>query len=389
MNESNILVDLPDVNAKILCTWLGLEDKQWPPDHHALLGVRHGETDQALIEKTVQARMAKLRVYQLSHPEEATEGMNRVAQAFITLTEAAARQTRRSKPSVVATASLPGKSGNGWKNSTKELTRPAAKSTNDDTLLLNQTEVNWKQMPPPVRPGAEKSTPIASLVPPMMPGPASPSPPPDGVIINDATEVLVRKEVVQAAALSAPLAPDGTPLTIEIAQQSPEALRGLGTMPAIIDRIYLTRHLLTAWKKIGGFLAESKLPGKKVESIELTRRLNDVIQNMRQFPSIIGKPGKPGYRVVAMARLEMTAGMLSMLDKDQRQDLIRDWEAGHRVLVSHRQFLRRQFKTLRRRGKMGLVIRATRAALNEHPGWAWSTLLLLAALGLCLYFMLT
>ncbi len=35
----------------------------------------------------------------------------------------------------------------------------------------------------------------------------------------------------------------------------------------------------------------------------------------------MGHPGQPGYRVVAMARLEMTAQMFKMLDADRRGDL--------------------------------------------------------------------
>src|SRR5687767_6196144 len=79
------------MNAKILCTWLGVEN--WPPDHYRLLGLNPGEGDAARIEYQVQERMAKLRCYQLSHPEEATEGMNRLAQAFICLTEASSKSS--------------------------------------------------------------------------------------------------------------------------------------------------------------------------------------------------------------------------------------------------------------------------------------------------------
>ena len=75
------------MNRDMICTWLGLADKRWPPDPYALLGLAPGDCDGPSIEKRVQERMAKLRCYQLSHPEEATEGMNRVAQAFIALIE--------------------------------------------------------------------------------------------------------------------------------------------------------------------------------------------------------------------------------------------------------------------------------------------------------------
>src|SRR5437870_4426300 len=77
------------MNTKVLCTWLGLPD--WPPDHYALLGLKPGDNDAARLEQTVHERMARLRCYQISYPEEATEGMNRLAQAFICVSEALAK----------------------------------------------------------------------------------------------------------------------------------------------------------------------------------------------------------------------------------------------------------------------------------------------------------
>src|SRR6476620_11054727 len=77
------------MNPEILCRWLGLPGTAWPPDPYTLLGLPAGERDPARIEQQVQERMARLRGYQISHPEEATEGMNRVAQAFLALMETA------------------------------------------------------------------------------------------------------------------------------------------------------------------------------------------------------------------------------------------------------------------------------------------------------------
>ena len=72
--------------------WLGLPAGNWPPDHYALLGLSPGEVDAARIEQHVHDRLAKLRCYQLSHPEQATEAMNRLAQAFMCLTDPKAKQ---------------------------------------------------------------------------------------------------------------------------------------------------------------------------------------------------------------------------------------------------------------------------------------------------------
>src|SRR5262249_13051978 len=104
------------------------------------------------------------------------------------------------------------------------------------------------------------------------------------------------------------------------------------------------------------------------------------------FPPVLGHPGRPGYRVVAMAHLGMTAQMLQTLDESQREALDRDWQAGHRLLLSHRQFLRWQFKALRTRSKFGRGLRAVRAKINDHPGWVIVGLIASAALCAACYF---
>src|SRR5437868_14645861 len=122
------------MDSKIICKWLEIE--AWPPDHHALLGLKPGEADVMRIERQVHERMAMLRCFQLSHPEEATEGMNRVAQAFICLTDTLANPRQR---------------GNG--PAANEA--PSATSAETQQLITagNETHVDWKNKPPPVRLG--------------------------------------------------------------------------------------------------------------------------------------------------------------------------------------------------------------------------------------------
>jgi hypothetical protein len=71
--------------------WLGLPPGPWPPDHYALLGLAPGAGDPAAVEGRVLERMERLRPHQLLHPEAVTEGMNRLAQALVCLTDPAAR----------------------------------------------------------------------------------------------------------------------------------------------------------------------------------------------------------------------------------------------------------------------------------------------------------
>src|SRR5947208_11988874 len=75
-----------------ICQILGVSAEAWPPDHYALLGLKRGERDRQLIEQRVHQRMQQLRSYQLSYPDQATEAMNRLAQAYGCLTDPAARR---------------------------------------------------------------------------------------------------------------------------------------------------------------------------------------------------------------------------------------------------------------------------------------------------------
>src|SRR5919202_6936323 len=77
----------------LICSWLGLPpDQGWPPDHYRLLGLEPGESDSERIEQRVHERLDTVRRYQMIHPEEATEAMNRLAQAFVCLTDPAAKR---------------------------------------------------------------------------------------------------------------------------------------------------------------------------------------------------------------------------------------------------------------------------------------------------------
>src|SRR5260370_22484680 len=81
------------MNYERICTWLGLPTGVWPPDHYRLLGISPGTADPAQIERHVFERMETVRRYQLQDPDLATEAMNRLAQAFVCLTNPEAKKT--------------------------------------------------------------------------------------------------------------------------------------------------------------------------------------------------------------------------------------------------------------------------------------------------------
>jgi hypothetical protein len=75
----------------LICERLGLPAENWPPDHYALLGLPRGEGDPQVIEDRVHERMQRVRPLQIAYPEEASEAMNRLAQAWSCLTDPVAR----------------------------------------------------------------------------------------------------------------------------------------------------------------------------------------------------------------------------------------------------------------------------------------------------------
>jgi hypothetical protein len=75
----------------LICERLGLAIENWPPDHYALLGLERGQGDSRTIEDRVHERMQRVRPLQIAYPEEATEAMNRLAQALSCLTDPALR----------------------------------------------------------------------------------------------------------------------------------------------------------------------------------------------------------------------------------------------------------------------------------------------------------
>ncbi len=281
------------MNGDLLCRWLGLAGKHWPVDAHTLLGVPPGETDLVRIETCVQKRMASLRCYQITHPEEATEGMNRVAQAFVTLSESAV------KP---------------------------AQSMND-TVVGNSTQLDWNSAPPPVR----REEPAPSV---------------------------------------APRRSDSTRETItSLARESPEAKAGLTTLQAVEERIAQTRGLARILDKVGHYFKDPKRPLAPAEERDLTAHMEALFDVMEEYPRFVGQPGQPGYRVVALARLQMTAQMFQALDRKQRALLAKDWRVSRQLLMTHRQFLDERLATLKATSPIFRWLQAGGMFLWDYRYW--------------------
>src|SRR5262245_14666698 len=80
------------MSRELICAVLGVPVEPWPPDHYTLIGLSAEEVDAARVEQRVQELSARLRTYQLAHPDEVTDALNRLAQALNCLTNPAARR---------------------------------------------------------------------------------------------------------------------------------------------------------------------------------------------------------------------------------------------------------------------------------------------------------
>ena len=297
--------------------------------------------------------------------------MNRLAQAFIQVSEGLARnRVKKAMPVTVAVCQLP----NGKK---RERQPPPRKPNKDDTAVNHKTEVDWRHTPPPVR--ADQ-----------------PSPPPETAATETPASVL--EAPVEAMETVCDIPPETPPVplpavplflpdevAVDLGQRSAEATRGVATVPALLERISQTRRLTSAWKRAGRYLANPKrLLTKTTEEKDLAQRMDRVFELMEDYPGFVGHPGKPGYRVVAMARLELTEQMFKVLDATQREELARDWEAGAKVLCEHRRFLLGQLKQFKRRGRMEKLTAGAERFVRDHKRWFILGAVSLAALCIAL-----
>jgi hypothetical protein len=305
-----------------------------------LLGLEPGEDNAALIEQRVHQRLDAVRRYQMMHPEQATEAMNRLAQAFVCLTEPAAKRlydaallgVPPAEPSLAPEPVPETRDPLAWLYSTEQASATAT-ATAPPLLDVLPAEPDDATIPP-----------------------TAPAPPPE------------------------PLDP-----VIEAARASPQARRGLATKRALYYRIARTRQLLGVWNRLGKYLAApTRRLGRQSEAKDLVALMGEVESLLQGFPRLLGEAGQPGYLVIALVHVGDTLKSFQTLSPSQREALSRDWQNGQKLLLAHRDFLRQELRAMRKRSSMDRMVRAVRSFLNDHPG-ALLVLLALLALNLAIW----
>jgi hypothetical protein len=379
------------MNHELICNWLGLADASWPPDHYRLLGLEPGESDVGRIEEQVHQRLESVRRYQLTHPELVTEAMNRLAQAFVCLTDSAAKRAydiellgaeavKEEGPPVALQEAPPSLA---WLHNAPEELVPVdtdsdAEGNQRNGAASEENAESVAELPAvPLLP-AEPVESSAAVPAESLPPAALQAQTPTTLATPDADPTppdIVIPEGLPGAAISPPEKPD--PLA-EAASAS-HARRGLGTKRALYYRIARTRKLLTAWEQAGKYLAQpQRRVTRPVEATELIRLLARIQSLLRGFPPVLGEAGQPGYLVVALARQATPVPTFQTLLPSQREALAQHWEAGHKLLTAHRQFLRQEARARRRRGRLSRAARVFAAFVSDYPEYVLFALALLA-----------
>src|SRR5438552_2311156 len=305
------------VDTFVICDWLGVPPDQWPPDHYTLLGLQPGESRVERIEQQVQQRLERVRRYQLTNPEAATEAMNRLAQAFVCLTDA---QAKRAYDSLLfgppaAPEPPPRPEAAPRPNGMPEPIAPAARPADRQPLARGDTDTSTAYQPT-----------LLDLTPPDSPDILDLLPADEEEEVDPELLALVEEEVRaeerRAAALAAavpPPEPPAPPLPavpevppepldpfLEAARSSQLARRGLGTKRALYYRIARTRALLRVWDQVGKFLNDpSRRLKRPSEARQMLEQLASIRRLLENFPPLLGEAGQPGYLVIALARQQI------------------------------------------------------------------------------------
>jgi hypothetical protein len=357
-----------DMSHDLVCAWLGLPSKDWPPDHYTLLGLPSGEPDMRQIEERVHDQLMRLRPYQLNHPEEVTEAMNRLARAFSCLTDPTAK-----------------KDYDAWLSAprTKQLDRPQPAESSADPLVWlfgpwsglagarrssgegQDKLADWRQTPPPLRRVTTSDR----------------TPLPEAMMLGENGAARAPMARDGAVALPPP-APAGPIDSFLEAARSSAARRGLSTRRSLCHRMRATRKLMRAWEIAGKYVNHpAQRLARPRERVELTRHLRAVSRLLKTFPPLLGQLGQPGFWVVSLARHEMVIPIFRMLVPSQRETLARDWRDGLAILKAHRQFLLLEARVMRNQSAWGRFKRRVRFLFSEHPSlWGLVVFLLVVAL---------
>jgi hypothetical protein len=346
------------VDHSLLRSWLGLPPGPWPPDHYALLGLPPGRCDPAAAEPLVLARMDRLRPHQLLHPELVTEGMNRLAQALICLTDPAARAAYDAELGVRAAPSLllrtrqdpvpPGATAGSPEPAPEPepdfllVLRDLGDVSSEPPSILELTQVIEVPFTPDLAPPAR---PYEVVEPAPQPLPPAYELVPDEEVSREPQAVAVQPYEEIEAAIAPPAA----------GPWQPAGRREL------YARLVALRRLLVAWRRLGPVLADPResadRPARVLGFLEAVAEVRGLLA---AHGGLVGEPDRPGGLVAALVGQPLVLATLRSLIPGQRRVVAIDWRRTEEVLEREQLRLRelsRSGRQLKRRSRRWRVIR--------------------------------
>ncbi|MCS6865762.1 MAG: hypothetical protein RMJ56_14790 [Gemmataceae bacterium] len=315
-----------------LCAWLELPPGSWPPDHYTLLGLPPGCGEFAAIEERVMERMERLRPHQLMHPELVTEGMNRLAQALVCLTD---REARAAYDRSLGLATL------------------AVDQGDDEAEVYVAEEVTERTLSEPAEiPRGEKAETPTNRLP--------PTPQPESTLdtFGPSPPLRAANEWAETTQLS-------KNITVKTISRR-----------AIYRRLATVRRALRAWEALRPFLGT---PGETLATPVAVFTFLQALKLARAavpgVARLIGEPGRPGSVVAALVRSSHPVHLVRLLVPSQRQSVARDWQRGYDELQRAYVRLRTMAVAARPRPATYELLPLLRA-VRQSPEW----LLVLAAL---------
>lgn len=332
------------MNFALLREWLNLPPGPWPPADRDLLGVpQDGAIDATLVELNALKRMDVLRPHQLRHPELVTEGMNRLAQALISLTSG-----------TVAPIAPP----------------PAKKPKKD---VKERTPVEIRKPKSEVKLELDGTPGVAPL--------AVQAPILDAEVIGVESKAPAWDYIPESIAVQAD-EPTIPPLDEPITIPEPPPGTVLPPTPRRMGYRELARlrRLQDAWDQFRSILGD---PSEMLLSpVKITNYL-DAIALLRDALRLPADPNNPfpdsaGHEVISVVCHPVPLALLRDLVSSQRRILARDWAVASAELNAKKARLRAVMARTRHRQVNTRSFSRIKSYLGRNPEWILAVVLIAA-----------
>jgi hypothetical protein len=294
--------------------------------------------------------MDRLRPHQLLHPELVTEGMNRLAQALICLTDPVARAVYDAELDLV-----------GRTRSVSDGVELTTAPPHYPTTPQLQTVLPYEVIPGFPIPTDDETEPVAANATPTAEVPFEPGLlPPES--IPPPYEVVAPYEIVEGEVL-----PRSPPYEVvaELVAPPPAPPWQPATRRELYARLADLRRFLAAWQKLKPFWGDPREPlDRPIRVLALLEAVSRLRLLVGLRSELVGAPGRPGAVVVALVRQPLVLHTFRTLLPDQRRALALDWRRAELELIREHERLREASRSgrprhhrLRPRGRLRRLLR--------------------------------